>query len=457
MQKRKQISYHMICIVLMMGLLLIMAGCGKKDEIAMSEEMGDSAKKEALVRDINLNISGNIAGLSNPDNAKTAEQEWSGDYIYFGNYMQGKSANKKTFLKWRVLASKTTDFSANEEATIFLLADSVIDGVDFSWAVDIRDGIYYAEADVQHCANEYSYSDIRKWLNSEPFVDDENMNLKEGFYKEAFLQIERSTIVKSEVNAKNEFNSGLSQNGIIDKIFLLSKEEISNAAYGFYTKDSINESKKFEITRYAEDKGVEVVDEHALWWLRSANPEKSSVAYFINSEGQIKSGSVGAGNKIGVVPAMNLQLSSIAFCSEKDKDKEKTFTKTEEIRDKGNEWELAVFAGSGFDADWKGERGNTAIIDVITTGVAGADVEYSQISAMFVDGQGEVLCYGKVNSEKTLTGKVEITIPQDVPKDTCTLKVFAEDVNTEGTDFVSNMVEFSVLVLDSGITMVRKE
>lgn len=138
------------------------------------------------VRDINLNQEGEIAGLTDPKQALGVDSDWSGNYLYFGEYKQGWFAGKDS-VKWRVLDVNTTEYGRKDEPTILLLSDKVIGKVEFNFTSYQAEGEYYVGSGNPHYANEYAYSNIRKWLNSEDYeAYEESKYFEEGFYEGAF-------------------------------------------------------------------------------------------------------------------------------------------------------------------------------------------------------------------------------------------------------------------------------
>lgn len=439
-------------ILFCMALLIIFLTIGQNKIICSADAVGTM---DAEVRDINLNWQGNFAGLYDPGQPSAADADWMGVYLYFGEYQQGWFGGK-TPVKWRVLDANTTEYGKEGEPTVLLLSDKVVAKAEFHLNQEqTKDGGDAGEKKL-HPANEYAYSNIRKWLNSESEAYGESEYFKEGFYTGAFLPGEQNAIAVSVKKAGGQIlgygdNSGLSQKGTCDKVFLLGADEALNPLYGFFPNLHVDMAKSdmLEVASYAGKHGVAEEKGIGAWWLRSTNPNSSSIVYYVNSRGRIGAVKIGSSSRIGVAPAVNLKLSAIAFICQDGKRKDVAFEMTS-AAEKNKEWELALWGGNGFAASWAGEDGRNAIVCIDAVGTPDEGMEYTQISAMLVDGKGTVFCYGKVG--KTVkTGEVEIAIPEKIPAGTYGLKVFAEDVNGEGyTDFVSNMEEFTVQVLDAG-------
>jgi len=75
----------------------------------------------------------------------------------------------------------------------------------------------------------------------------------------------------------------------------------------------------------------------------------------------------------------------------------------------------------------------------------GSGTDYTQVSAMLVDEDGDVICYGKIGD--AATGEKTFTIPADLEMGTYALRVFAEDVNGSNlTDYAGNTVDISLSI-----------
>ena len=217
-------------------------------------------------------------GLSNPvvcDGVST----W--DCIYFGNYWQndtngdGKADqnDEKEPIKWRVLSVDGDD--------AFLLADQCMES--------------------NHRYNHYKQPDIwensciREYLNSE-------------FYLEAFKQEERENIIASTLENEESDNTQ-------DKVFLISKSDVTNEKYGFITSTATNSKTRVGTpTKYAVDfRKVGCFEGATFWWLRSSENEYDSAV--LDEYMYRVVNNLGACNHIsnyldlGVRPAVHIDLS----------------------------------------------------------------------------------------------------------------------------------------------------
>ncbi len=177
-------------------------------------------------------------------------------------------------IKWKVVEDK--------DGKAFLFSELILDAHRFD-----------------DSPNDYSISSIRKWLNNE-------------FYNKAFTDKEKKLIsietIDIEKIIKKRFESKLISESISDKVFLLSKEEITNASYGF---NSDNDRCK-KVTDYAKANHVYEykVNKNGWYWLRTPLASYSSGACYDRRSGGVRcNGSVGWGNvdddSDGVVPALS--------------------------------------------------------------------------------------------------------------------------------------------------------
>ena len=210
-------------------------------------------------------------GLSNPvvcDGVST----W--DCIYFGNYWQNDTnGDGKEPIKWRVLSVDGDD--------AFLLADQCMES--------------------NHRYNHYKQPDIwensciREYLNSE-------------FYLEAFKQEERENIIASTLENGESDNTQ-------DKVFLISKSDVTNEKYGFITSTATNSKTRVGTpTKYAVDfRKVGCFEGATFWWLRSSENEYDSAV--LDEYMYRVVNNLGACNHIsnyldlGVRPAVHIDLS----------------------------------------------------------------------------------------------------------------------------------------------------
>ena len=150
--------------------------------------------------------------LVGPSKDKEGVVTW--DCVYFGNYPQSDvTGQKKEPIKWRVLSVEGDD--------AFLVADKNLDAQRYNNTyVDVT----------------WETSTIRSWLNG--YGKGSNVcemdYSSENFLNRAFTASEQNAIKTSTVvNADNSRYGTEGGKDTLDKIFLLSYDEVMNPAYGF--------------------------------------------------------------------------------------------------------------------------------------------------------------------------------------------------------------------------------
>lgn len=232
---------------------------------------------------ITITVSGRIIPVDNPKDASeyTKESEWSGDRVYFGHYEQDNDLNTGLEpILWRVL--EVTDDS------VFLLSEyglenrNVIDTYqEFTWET----------------------SSIRKYLN-------------EDFVRTAFTAKELDCILDSVVETADNKKFGTSGgNTTVDKAFLLSVEEATNPAYGFYPKfTSSSATRTVQVTEFSleHDGYKKESNGNTCWWLRSMGLNNYYAAYiYTNGSGTYQS-FIGRRHD-AIRPAIRVDLDSVSF------------------------------------------------------------------------------------------------------------------------------------------------
>ena len=202
-------------------------------------------------------------------------------------------------IKWRVLSV------AGDQ--VFLQADMALDDQQYNIKrVDIT----------------WETSSMRNWLNG---YDLEKNELSEGyrgdsFLGDAFTSIEQQTICKTEVENENNLKYRTEGgNNTVDKIFLLSEQEIYGTkaeSYGFAeVYNTYDEARRKKSSTYAKARGV-LSDYggggngNCWWWLRTpGNNRNNAMGGWHNGYVDCDGGYV-ADVVNGVCPALNLDLSS---------------------------------------------------------------------------------------------------------------------------------------------------
>ena len=169
-------------------------------------------------------------------------------------------------LKWRVL---TNNYNGTGKKLLF--CEKLIDCCDYledacpsERTIDWEPNPIYS--------NNYEYSRIRAFLNGVSYETMEfntesfhyqgkrntEFNNGKGFFQLAFTDEEKSRIATTAVDNSNGVPAKYKCNDTMDRIFLLSKKEIENTAYGFPSEDDELDypSRAREATDFARARGV---------------------------------------------------------------------------------------------------------------------------------------------------------------------------------------------------------
>ena len=272
-----------------------------------------------------------------PDNA---ESKVVGMYTYLKGsdnewYVELNSTYYKVEpIKWRVLTTNYDhDGNPATAGKKLLLAENILINC-----------IYYEYYSVNRIIrlqtispNNYEHSRIRAYLNGLSYKikssDSANQTtdstlVGKGFLQTAFTTKEQTAIIKTTVvnsarstnpdaNAikwNNGNNQYASDTPTLDKIFLLSQQEITTESYGFaldYQYGSGSTRIRFP-TAFAKDSGVyQSTTENygGFWWQRSPNPNCNNRDYYVRtvqSSGDARHNNTVGYDDLGVVPALCL-------------------------------------------------------------------------------------------------------------------------------------------------------
>ena len=222
------------------------------------------------------------------------------DCVYFGNYWQSDTngdgvADKKDDkepIKWRVLSVNRDD--------VFLLADANL---------DVK---LYNEEDTDVT---WESNMLRSWLNG--YGGSANGCWKDyttdNFIDSAFSVIEQMAIKNTNVSIGVEGG-----NNTMDKIYLLSFDEVSNLTYGFCPASLRSDTRVALNTVYVADYeceygGMNSVGVADYWWLRSPNLGRFVAA--VGDDGYSVYYGAADGSGIAVRPALHLDLSNTSLWS----------------------------------------------------------------------------------------------------------------------------------------------
>ncbi len=252
-------------------------------------------------------IPGEFTGkLNNPTTDADGIVIW--DCVYFGNYWQedtngdGKADknDEKTPIKWRVLSVEGND--------VLLLADENLDCQKYNET--------YTDVTWETCT-------LRSWLNGYGAeVNQEGKDYSDNnFLDNAFSKSEQLGITITDVvNYDNSTYGTKGGNNTLDKVYLLSINEVMEQTYGFSSDNSADDhGKRGKTTEYAKQQGVktysvisDIYAKYGYWWLRS--PGRYS--YFdsnVDDYGSVsEDGEFVHNSSSAVRPALHLNLSSIS-------------------------------------------------------------------------------------------------------------------------------------------------
>ncbi len=185
-------------------------------------------------------------------------------------------------ITWKVLSSSGGDY--------FVVSDVLLDahrfGEEYS---DLRDG---------HYANNYEYSEIRAWINSD-------------FYNMAFSvgnsHIKTTTVDNGASTTPSDTNKYACEN-TEDKVFLLSYQELANSSY-FAT----DEARECRTTDWARARGGYYATEedyayNGMYWTRSPDHRSPNGIRYGNYDGSLSWPSGGDNTYRCVRPAITLTI-----------------------------------------------------------------------------------------------------------------------------------------------------
>ena len=219
------------------------------------------------------------------------------DMVYFGRYQQSDSTGvNKEAIKWRVLQVNGND--------AFLMADCNLDTQKFNYNAD---------------EYEWSQSTVRSWLNG--YSGEYNYKKKDyrysNFINTAFNASEQEAIITAKVEASaNPLYPNTSSNATDDKVFLLSYQEVTNAAYGFLSSGD-ESSTRTRINTAWVAKGGTTKSNHTkeagksgAWWLRTPGRFANN-SLIIGEGGELpdRSGHLVNSEMIAICPAIHLDIS----------------------------------------------------------------------------------------------------------------------------------------------------
>ena len=329
------------------------------------------------------------------------------DRVYYGSYVQQSGGSAEPVL-WRVLDNANGNMLLLSDKSLAYKAYHISDAAFVTWSA---------------CS-------LRAWLNeSNEGVSGE---ANDHFFTDAFSLAEQRAISYTDCSRLGQ-SGGQSQTGSdsLDKVFILSGEEVMNPAYGFDGSNAASDTRVAQITLavHASSGYIGYNDAHT-WWLRDTG---SGTSRFVYNDGEVVATSNTAFYKQsdlrGVRPAINIDLSKVLLLTPATGGKNSNGALTAIPSYTGNEWKLTVrdtaykFAVAQTEAT--AQSGGTVSLDY-TKAKYGAN---DYISAVLVNADGNALYYGKITQAASADGTVNITIPAGLAPGNYTLKVFNEQIN----------------------------
>ena len=357
------------------------------------------------------------SGIDNPDVPGSSDSDWSGSYVYFGEY--GGSP-----IRFRVLEKNSTAYTSDK--SLFLDSDEIL----FSGSYDGSSPI----------SNVWINSDIRGVLNG-------------SFLSGAFTALEKGAIASSTGKGKITYSSGSFEEyaygspvGISDKVFLLDAGDVTNESYGYSSDCGWTTSSSWSTgTKKSHDVASRAKSgAGSVWVLRSTTNGNSEYVGGVSASGNLNSYYAGAG-ACGIAPALNVNQKSIIFSSLTGNG-ENEYKLT--LLDKN--LAVAVTANSNVIAE-----GNKITVPYSISGSDSGKV--TRISVLILDkeykaGNAEntgIVFYDSLNGEIDSTGTGTFTLPSslDISEWGSGYHVYilAEDINGgKETDYASSPVKLSV-------------
>ena len=364
-------------------------------------------------------------------------------FVWYGKYPQssdGAGGYNTDPIKWRVLE--------NADGRLFVLSDLVLEQRQ-----------YHTDEDE---AVTWEGSTMRSWLNgydASHNIGDEGGDLSvnagidysgdgDSFRNAAFTGREFDALAVSHVvTADNPDYNTEGGDPTDDRLFLLSLDEMKNAAYGFTNDDSRVPEGTWWFYRVFNYSIVNWKQDGCVFLRTPGYYQKSSSVYrpssSLSTYGQMSF------NPGGVRPAMRIDLSKVLFASSAN-GKKASGTLSEVAAYTGTEWKLTVLdeTRAGFDASLVSYSGGKAVISY-----SGAVVgEY--VSAVILN-HGEIKYYGTITSPAEESGEFTLDLNGKFGEDDV-LCVFSEQKN-DGmlTDCASALVDVTPAAgeLDSSVSV----
>lgn len=273
-----------------------------------------SADKKTITYGLYPQTNVNDASLISALNALTTPES-NGWYLYNDEYYAKAVANpygsNNKFDNGTTIVSGTTywfkcepitwDVLSNNNGEYYLLSSVLLDvhryGENYS---DTKQKTDYKGESASVYANNYKYSDIRTWLNTD-------------FYNSAFAlnneYIQITTVDNSPSTTDSSSNTYACEN-TLDKVFLPSYKDYINSDYGFSTTSTrYCKTTDWARVRGAKYNGIGDYKYNGYYWTRSSSYSGNShVAWGVIANGNLSSSIRVSNDYLGVRPALNINL-----------------------------------------------------------------------------------------------------------------------------------------------------
>lgn len=342
-------------------------------------------------------------GISDPISMQDSSGTYytPSDYVYFGEGDHGS-------IKWRVLDA---DAANNGARGMFLLSENLFaSGVKFDEDATANNG--------QTNPNEWQHSDAQKWCSD--FAG--NSSVFSTAEQAAFLAGEKNDTAEDSLYG---YSWGTSSLTATDKVFFLSVRELTDY-----------------VGNYAKAPGLIAYNasmKAGMWWLRSrprgTNTSGDTLsAGVVTNDGLVYNHYYVSYRNIYVRPAFNLNPDSVLFTSAADNSgHHDSFLAPAAYT--GSNWKVTLKDSNSFtvnsvsgttDLTVGYSNTNLTINHAALSSFTGAD--YTNVTAMLTNSNGDILYYGSINSTTDATQST-VTIPAGLDAGNYTLSIYGEQWN----------------------------
>ena len=220
---------------------------------------------------------------------KTAAMSADGSNFYNGTQIEGGKDYyfKVQPIRWRVVSE------ANGRA--YLACDSILYAGIYQNDIQYQSGGFYftddLDAPADKWANEYAYSDARKWLNT-------------SFYDIAFSAAEKQRIPRVSLSTPSPSNASYHYATVEDAVFLPTIEDACASGTGFVHQNTIG----MIASDFCRMTGIPILNQ---WWTRTPSNHAGiygKEAYIVSEFESVNSTAQVDGGPFGFVPTIYITL-----------------------------------------------------------------------------------------------------------------------------------------------------